>query len=162
MKFNTNPEFETKVEQMCNIVTKIDNDYLQAWADAGAYVMAMGGGWWIMLNDGQLWFKIHEDKMHLECIAVRDDDRKQGRGSRMMGYVTQFADETNTQVSLEVSMVTSGNYMGMHHPVVVMGQPKKNKIPVRSLPKWYQKFGFQKTEKYTEKKRSMIYTPKKK
>jgi len=159
--FDINPEFETETKQMCNIVTKIDNDYLQAWADAGAYVMSMKGDWWIMMNDGQIWLKIQEDKMHLECIAVSSDNRKQGRGSRMMGYITQFADETNTQVSLEVSVVTSGNFMGMSHPVVAMGQPKKNKIPVRSLPKWYEKFGFKKTEEYTEKKRAMLYTPKK-
>ena len=79
-----------------------------------------------------------------------------------MKIVTQFADETQTPVSLRVSVVTSGGYMGMPHPVVGHGQVTKNKIPVRSLPKWYAKFGFQKTEGYTEKKRTMLYTPKKK
>lgn len=161
MKFDLLPKFTTEVKHMCNLITKIDNVYLQAWADAGAFVMSTGKDFWIMTDMGQLWFKILEDKMHLECIAVRDDERKQGKGSELMKYVTQFADQTGVQVSLEVSKVTSGNYMGMSHPVVAMGQPRKNKIPVASLPKWYEKFGFKKTEGFTVKKRTMLYTPKK-
>jgi len=161
MKYNLKPKFKTELKTMCNVIVEIDNPYLQAWSDAGAYVMSHGGDYWIMTDIGQLWFKILEDKMHLECIAVVDTDRRQGNGGKLMGYITQLADETNTTLSLEVSIVTRGNYMGVVHPTVALGAAKLNKIPVRSLPKWYEKHGFKKTPQYTEKKRKMIYTPKK-
>lgn len=148
---------------MCNVIVEIDNPYLQAWADAGAYVMCTGNdGFWIMTNMGQLWFKIHEDAMYLECIAVKDTDRRQGNGSQLMKYVTDFSDQTGIPVTLQVSIVTKGGFMGMPHPVVALGEPKKNKIPVRSLPAWYEKFGFTKSPSYTEKKRTMNYQPKQK
>jgi len=44
-KYNLHPEFKTETKGFCNIVTKIDNDYLQAWADAGAYVMSQNEDW---------------------------------------------------------------------------------------------------------------------
>lgn len=160
-KLNTNPDFKTEVKSMCNCIVEIDNSYLQAFADAGAYVMATGkDGFWIMTGIGQLWLKIREDAMYLECIAVHQDERRQGHGTTLMGYVTQVADQTQISVVLEVSNVTSGGFMGMPHPVVALGEPKKNKIPLQSLPKWYEKRGFTKSPSYTEKKKEMIYTPK--
>jgi len=161
--FKLLPEFKTEVKcGMFNCIVEIENDYLQAWADAGAFVMATGGDYWIMTEFGQLWLKIRENEIHLECIAVMAEDRRQGKGRELMGYVTEISDETGTQVSLQVSDVTAGGYIGMPHPVVGHGQVKKDKIPVRSLPKWYESLGFKKTPEYTEKKRTMIYTPKKK
>ena len=159
-KQNTKPDFKTEVKLgMFNCIVEIDNTYLQVWADAGALVMSTGGSFWIMTNYGQLWFKIQEDSMHLECIAVLADDRRQGNGSKLMKLVTEFSDETGIKVSLEVSDVSNNTTMSSH-PVVGIGQKKKNKIPVASLPKWYQKFGFTKSPLYTAKKKEMIYTPK--
>ena len=161
-KLNTKPEFKTEVKSMCNCIVEIDNPYLQAFADAGAYVMATRqDGFWIMTSIGQLWLKIQEDTMYLECIAVADDQRRQGNGSKLMGYVTQISDETQIPVKLQVSIVTRGNFMGMTHPVVALGETKKNKIPLQSLPKWYEKLGFTKSPSYSAKKKEMIYTPKK-
>lgn len=160
-KLNTKPDFKTEVKMMCNAIVEIDNPFLQKLADAGAIVMSSGSkGFWVLTGVGQLWLKIHEEAMHLECIAVRDDERRQGNGSKLMNILVEIADETQIPITLEVSIVTSGNYMGIPHPVVGIGQSTKNKIPVRSLPKWYGKFGFQKTEGYTDKKRSMIYLPR--
>ena len=164
MKQELEPDFETKTMYgMFNGITKIDNAFLQKFADAGAVVMFNGWdtGFWIMTGMGQLWFKIQEDSMHLECIAVLSKERKQGKGSQLMELITQYSDETNIPVSLRVSVV-SNNSMMMPHPVVGHGMVKKDKIPVRSLPKWYQKFGFQKTDDYTEKNKTMLYTPKNK
>jgi ribosomal protein S18 acetylase RimI-like enzyme len=159
-KLNTKPDFKTEVKGcMFNCIVEIDNPYLQAWADAGAYVMSTGGDFWLMTGIGQLWFKIQEDSMRLECIAVHTDDRRQGNGSELMRLVTEFSDETGIKVSLEVSDVSNSTTMSPH-PVVGIGQKKKNKIPVASLPKWYQKFGFTKSPLYTAKKKEMIYTPK--
>lgn len=161
--YNLLPEFKTEIKGgLFNCIVEIENDYLQAWADAGAYVMCTGEDYWIMTDMGQLWFKIRENEMHLECIAVLADERRKGKGRQLMGYVTQIADQTNTQVSLEVSNVTAGGYCGMPHPVVGHGQVTKNKIPVRSLPKWYESIGFARTPEFTQKKRTMLYTPKKK
>lgn len=163
IKLNTKPEFKTEVKTMCNVIVEIDNPYLQAWADAGAYVMVTGvNGYWIMTSIGQLWLKINEDGMYLECIAVIDTERRQGNGSQLMKYVTDFSDQTGIPVALRVDNVSSGNYVGMPHPVVGIGQSKKNKIPVGSLPKWYEKFGFTKSPSYTVKKRDMSYQPKQK
>ena len=75
MKLNKNPEFDTEVKMMCNAIVKIENPYLQAWADAGAIVMC-SAGYWIMTKFGQLWFKIGEESMHLECISTYVDQRK--------------------------------------------------------------------------------------
>lgn len=159
-KQNTKPDFETEVKfGMFNCITKIDNPYLQAWADAGALVMSTAGDFWLMTSIGQLWFKIQEDSMHLECIAVQSEDRKSGKGTHLMELVTKFSDETGIKVSLEVSDVSNSTNMSPH-PVVAIGQKKKNKIPVASLPRWYQKFGFTKSPLYTAKKKEMIYTPK--
>lgn len=160
-KLNTNPDFKTEVKTMFNAIVQIDNPYLQAFADAGAYVMVTGkDGFWVMTGIGQLWLKIREDAMYLECIAVHQDDRRQGHGTALMGYITQIADQTQIPVVLEVSNVTSGGFMGMPHPVVAMGETKKNKIPLQSLPAWYEKRGFTKSPSYTAKKKEMIYTPK--
>lgn len=163
-KLNKEPDFKTEVKGgMFNCIVKIENPYLQAWADAGAFVMYNGrNDYWIMTALGQLWFKIEEESMHLECIAVRSEDRKQGKGSSLMQLVTQLSDETGIDISLEVMNVTHGNMMTSPHPVVGIGQQKKNKIPVGSLPKWYQKFGFTKSPSYTAKKKEMNYSPKKK
>lgn len=161
--FKLLPEFKTEVKLgMFNCIVEIENDYLQAWADAGALVIPTGKDYWIMTDVGQLWMKIRENEIHLECIAVMSEERRQGKGRMLMGYVTQIADETGTQVSLEVSDVTAGGYTAMSHPVVGHGKVKKDKIPLRSLPKWYESIGFNKTPEYTEKKRTMIYTPKNK
>ena len=161
-KYKLLPEFKTEVKGgIFNCIVEIENDYLQAWADAGAFVMSTGDDYWIMTDMGQLWFKIRENEIHLECIAVLVKERRQGKGRELMGNVTEIADQTNTLVSLSVSDVTAGGYIGMPHPVVGHGQVKKDKIPVISLPKWCVKFGFQKTEGYTEKSRTMLYTPKK-
>lgn len=161
-KLNTTPEFKTEVKSMCNCIVEIDNPYLQAWADAGAYVMSTGKeGFWIMTNIGQLWIKIQEDAMYLECVAVAEDQRRQGKGTQLMGYVTQIADETQIPIKLQVSIVTRGNFNGLTHPVVSLGEKNKNKIPLQSLPKWYEKFGFTKSPSYSANKKEMIYTPKK-
>jgi len=160
MKLDKKPEFKTETKMMFNAVTKIDNPYLQAWADAGAIVSLLGNDFWIVTNDCQLWFKIHEEAMHLECIAVYDDKRKQGVGSGMMEYVTKFSDQTGIPVTLCVSKVEASG-IGMPNPIVSIGMSKKDKIPVASLPKWYGKFGFEKTPEYTQKKKEMIYKPNK-
>ena len=161
-KLNTSPEFKTEIKMMFNAIVEIDNPFLQAFADAGGIVMATGkSGFWIMTGIGQLWMKIQEDSMLLECIAVASDERRQGHGTTLMGYVTQIADETQIPVKLEVAVVSGGGYIGMPHPVVALGQPKKNKIPVQSLPAWYEKRGFTKSPLYSAKKKEMIYTPKK-
>jgi ribosomal protein S18 acetylase RimI-like enzyme len=161
-KQNTKPEFKTERKGIFNVITEIDNAYLQAWADAGAYVMLSGGDYWIMTNHVQLLFKIQEDSMHLECISTYVDDRKQGHGSEMMKIAAEIADETNTILSLQVANVTGNGYNMGQHPVIGSGMNKKDKIPVGSLPKWYEKFGFTKSPSYTEKKRDMIYKPKNK
>jgi len=162
-KFNIEPEFKTKREAMFNIITEIDNDYLQAWVDAGAYVMFTGKeDFWIMTNFGQLLFRIRENHMHLECISVHADDRRQGNGSKLMKHAVDFADETGTTLTLEVANVTGNGYNMSQHPVISAGMTKKNKIPVKDLPKWYMGFGFRKHFNYTAKKKSMIYSPEKK
>jgi len=47
---------------MLRCIVEIDNVYLQAWADAGAFVMATGHSYWIMTDMGQLWLKIAEEE----------------------------------------------------------------------------------------------------
>ena len=160
MKLNKEPKLRIETKMMCNAIVEIDNPYLQAWADTGAIVMLTGGDFWILTGLGQLLLKIHDESMHLECIAVRSDERRQGKGGTLMKYVVEISDETGIPVTLQVDDVSNGNMMTMPHPVVGVGQDKKNKIPVGSLTKWYEKFGFKKTDSYTTKKRSMIYTPK--
>ena len=161
-KLNLYPTFTTKVKQMFNCIETIDNPYLQAWVDAGAYVMSSGKtDYWIMTNSVQLLFKIHEDSMHLECIATYHEDRRKGHGSEMMEYITQFSNESGVPVTLKVANVTGNGWQMMQHTVISMGMVKTNKIPVQSLPKWYEKFGFIKSPSYSEKNKSMIYTPKK-
>ena len=161
MKLDKQPEFKTEPKMMFNAITEIDNPYLKAWVDAGAIVSLLGDDFWIVTNDCQIWFKIHDEAMHLECIAVYEDKRRQGIGSGMMKYVTKFSDETGIPVTLCVSKVSASGWIGMPNPVVGIGMVKKNKIPVASLPKWYEKHGFEKTPEYTQKKKEMIYTPKK-
>jgi len=161
MKLNKNPEFKTKQENMCNIIYEIDNTFLQALADAGAYVMLTGRDFWVLTGIGQLWLKIHDEAIHLECIAVNVDDRRQGNGSKLMDILVQCSDESGIPITLQVDNVSRGKgYSGASHPAVGCGQHKKNKIPVAALPKWYQKFGFQKTAEYTAKSKNMSYTPK--
>lgn len=163
MKLNLEPDFETEARSLFVVITKIDNAFLQAWIDAGAWVVYSGKeDYWIMTNHTHLLFKIHEEAMHLECISTFKDDRKQGHGSKMMKLTVECSEESGIPVTLQVANVTGNGYMMMQHNVIAMGQPKKDKIPVAALPKWYAKFGFTKSPSYTQKKRDMIYTPKKK
>lgn len=154
------PDFTTERKQMFNVITKIDNAYLQAWADKGAYVMLSDKHFWIMTNHVQLLFEIKEDSMLLECISTHSDDRKQGHGSEMMEIAVELADETNTVLSLQVANVTGNGLMMGQHPVIGAGMVKKNKILTSALPKWYEKFGFVKSPSYTAKTKDMHYTPK--
>jgi len=154
-------KFDTEVKMGCNAIVKINVPLLQGLADAGAIVMYNSGNdFWIMTGVGQLWLKTEEKGIHLECIAVYFEDRRQGKGGELMKILTEIADETNTHLSLRVSVVKNTT-MRMGHPVVGIGEKTKNKIPVGSLPKWYQKFGFVKSEGYTVKKRIMHREPKK-
>ena len=160
-KMNLNPELKEERKSLFCCITTIDNSYLQAWVDAGAYVMYSGNqDYWIATNHVQLLFRIQEDSMLLECISTFVDSRKQGHGSEIMKMVTQFADETDTNISLQAANVTGNGYNIMQHPVIDAGRPRKNKIPVAALPKWYLKFGFTKSPSYTAKKKEMIYKPK--
>lgn len=79
-----------------------------------------------------------------------------------MKFLTEIADKTNIPVTLQVAVVSSGGFIQRSHPVVALGETKKNKIPVQSLPKWYEKFGFTKSPSYTAKKKDMNYQPKQK
>ena len=163
MKLKLQPEFKTETKSIFNVIKTIENAYIQAWIDAGAWIMYSGReDYWIMTNHTHLLFKIQEDSMHLECISTHKDDRRQGHGGEMMKMVTYISDETNIPVTLQVANVTGNGYMMMQHSVIAMGQPKKDKVPVAALPKWYLKFGFTKSPSYTQKNRDMIYTPKKK
>jgi ribosomal protein S18 acetylase RimI-like enzyme len=157
------PDFTTERKGMFNIITKIDNPYLQAWADAGAYVMYTGSeDFWVMTNHVQFLFKIQEDSIHLECVATYVKSRKQGHGAEMMKFAVEMADQSGTKLSLQVANVTGNGYNMSQHTVIGIGMQKKDKIPVGSLPKWYAKFGFTKAASYTAKQRDMTYTPKKK
>ena len=161
MKLDKKPDFIVEQRMTFNAITEIDNAYLQKWVDAGAIVTVTDGDFWIVTNLGQLLFKIHDESMHLECISVADVDRGQGNGTKLMENVVMASDESGIPVSLKVANVTGNGYMMMQHPVISLGMSKKNKIPVRSLPKWYEKFGFKRTEEYTQKNKAMIYEPNK-
>jgi ribosomal protein S18 acetylase RimI-like enzyme len=162
-KLNLEPEFETERRSIFVVITTIENAFIQAWIDAGAWVIYSGKeDYWVMTNHTHLLFKIHEEAMHLECISTCKDDRKQGHGSEMMKLTVQCSEESGIPVTLQVANVTGNGYMMMQHSVIGMGMPKKDKIPVGSLPKWYEKFGFTKSPSYNQKNRDMIYTPKKK
>ena len=163
MKLNLEPEFETERKSIFVVITKIDNAFIQAWIDAGAWVVYSGKeDYWVMTNYTHLLFKIQEDAMHLECISTSKDDRKKGHGSEMMELTVKCSEDSGIPVTLQVANVTGNGYNMGQHSVIGMGMPKKDKIPVASLPKWYHKFGFTKSPSYTLKKRDMIYTPKKK
>jgi len=162
-KQNLKPEFTTERKGMFNLITKIDNPYLQAWADAGAYVMLTGDeDFWVMTNHVQFLFKIQEDSIHLECIATYVKYRGQGKGTEMMKFAVEMADQSGTTISLQAANVTGNGYNMGQHPVIGIGMQKKGKIPVAALTHWYQKFGFVKTSGYTAKQRDMTYTPKSK
>lgn len=161
MKFNKKPKFTTKFKQMHHTIKTIENDFLQAVADTGAFLTVTGNDYWMMTNIGHIWFKIEDESIHLECIAVRVENRRQGNGRTLMGYITSIADDTNTPVTLKVSTVGNKNNFTRSHMVVAIGEPKKNKIPVSQLTKWYESIGFVKTPEYTAKERNMIYSPKK-
>lgn len=158
---NKKPKFETESRNLFNVITSIDNEYLQKWVDAGAYVMSTGNEFWIMTNFVQLLFKIHDDSMHLECISVDSKNRRKGHGSKIMQNVIMASDESGIPVSLKVANVTGNGLSVMQHNVISQGMVTKNKIPVRSLPKWYEKFGFTKSPQYTQKNKEMIYKPNK-
>jgi ribosomal protein S18 acetylase RimI-like enzyme len=115
-----------------------------------------------MTNHVQVLFEIKEESMHLECISTYSEDRKKGHGSEIMNIAIELADETNTTVTLQVANVTGNGYNMGQHPVIGAGMNKKDKILTSALPRWYAKFGFTKSPSYTQKKRDMIYTPKKK
>lgn len=161
MKLTLFPEFQTQPKMGFNSVTKIDNPFLQALADAGAIVSnSSKEDWWVIACNAMMLFKIRENDMHLECISVPDIHRRQGEGGKAMRIITQLSDETGVPITLRTSNVTGNGWQMMQHPVIAMGMAKKNKIPVGSLPKWYEKFGFVKSPDYSQKEKNMIYTPK--
>ncbi|MEK6829767.1 MAG: hypothetical protein AABY15_06625 [Nanoarchaeota archaeon] len=161
MKLNLFPKFEAEPKMGFHSVTKIDNPFLQALADAGALVVVTSKeDYWVIACNAMLLFKIREEDMHLECISVPDIHRRQGEGSKAMKIMTQLSDETGVPITLRVSNVTGNGWMMMQHPVIAMGMAKKNKIPVGSLPKWYEKFGFERTPDFSPKEKNMIYKPK--
>lgn len=173
MKFDTFPDFKTEAKNFCNAIVEIDNPYLQEIVDMGGTLLNIGNSakssdFWLPTNWGHLWFKIMEDRMVLECISVPTEERKKGNGTKLMEIVTEVADKTGVPVQLEVAVVETGGFLGIQNVIVSVGMSKKDKIPVNKLPKWYEKFGFEKTKEYNKvckktgkKKKIMLYTPKK-
>lgn len=144
-KLNTKPNFTTEVNMMFNAVKTIDNAFLQGLVNLGAIVIADRTGFSVMAFNSYVFFLINEESVVLECISTPVDERGKGSGTKFLKVICEVAKATCTNITLRACDVTINSFM-MPPFAIAHGAKKKGKIPVKDLPKWYEKFGFEKVK----------------
>ena len=146
MKKRIVPHFEVKPSIMFNAITKIDDLYLQSLVNQGATIISERDGFTVMGYSSMAHLFIHEDCMTLECITTFVQERGKGSGTKLMNALTETADKMGVRLELRATKVST-NPLTMSIMAINIGSQTKGKIPVGQLPKWYEKFGFEKVGK---------------
>lgn len=165
-RFRLYPEATWTFHVIANKATTVNHPYLQALVKAKAHVCMMGGEWCVIGYSSLAMLHIYKDFINIECIATPQEFRGEGSASKLMEAFTIISNETGIPLRLRACNVTGHRWTGLpQHPVVAKAMQKKGKIPVRDLPKWYQKFGFTMVAQVFQKGKArgwnMLYTPKK-
>lgn len=120
------------------------------------------------VNDEVLYYVKYEinesGNFVIEMITGKPEYRKKGYGSQVMLKIIEASNKTNTIVELEIGVIGGSGLIGKNSPNNITGiisSNKKNKIPVKLLSRWYEKFGFVENGKNRDGNKLMIYTPNK-
>lgn len=136
------PSFTTEHRMMFNAIKKIDHPFLQKIVDAEAILVLLQGEFTVIADSSILLLFVYEDSVEIECISTYEEERKKGSATRVMQALCSFADDTDTVITLRTANVTGHGWLIPNHLAVAHGMMKKNKMPVRMLKKWYERFGF--------------------
>jgi hypothetical protein len=84
------------------------------------------------------------DKGHfvLDVITTPVDNRNQGHGTKVMTILKDISKTTNTPIELLVGVVKKNGIIKRHSLVGSHATQTKNKLPFKSLKKWYLNLGF--------------------
>lgn len=160
------PAAEWEFHWLFNKATSIDHPFLNEFVKIKAHVCIVMGEWVIIGYDSLAMVHVYKDFINLECIATPSEFRKQGSGTKLMKALVAVSDETGIPIRLRACLVTGHGWNGIpNHPVIQKAIDRKNKIPVRDLPKWCHKFGFVTIAQVFRKGKAhgwnMLYSPKK-
>ena len=155
-KFNGKvyPKATYKGGFLINAIETIDHPFLQGLIGLQATVGILQGEYTVLACDSLVLLFVYETHVEIECIATVEEERGKGSATKVMNAMCQVADETGTVLKLRTANVTGNGWAMAQHTVVANGRRKKGKIPVGSLPAWYEKFGFVKVEKVLRRGRS--------
>lgn len=138
------PDAEWKFHPLLSSATKVNHPFLQALVDIHAHVGIMMGDWTVLAYESLILLHVYRDFINLECIATPEEFRGRGSAGKCMKALVMVSDETGIPIRLRACNVTGGGWnMLPQHPVIAAGMKKKGKMPVRKLPEWYKKFGFE-------------------
>lgn len=136
------PKFETERVMMFNAIKKIDHPFLQAIVDANAVLILQQGEFTVIAECSILLLFVYDDSVEIECISTFEEERRKGSATKVMTALCAFADATDTVLTLRTANVTGHGWLLPNHLAVAHGMAKKNKMPVRMLKNWYERFGF--------------------
>lgn len=144
---NLIPKFTTKPKMMFNAIDKIDQPFLQGLIRLGGMIINECDGFTLFAFDSYAFFFVRENGIVLECLSTTSEHRKRGSGSKTLRIICEVAKTTDTPLSLRVTKVTKSGGQFITLPIAIeVGSKIKGKIPVRVLPSWYEKFGFERVE----------------
>jgi GNAT superfamily N-acetyltransferase len=130
-----------------NKIEKVEDNFLQIMIDEyKANVYPCGENTFMIA-----WLSFAEfipyspGRVELELIATSSEDRKKGYASRLLKVICEAADKTDTTITLRTANVRKG-FMGFKSFVHAMACVSKGKVSAAQLPKFYQKFGFEKNK----------------
>lgn len=159
------PEADWSFHPISNKATNIAHPFLNKFAEINGHVCVMMGEWVIIGYSSLAMVHIYKDFVNIECIATPQEFRREGSATKLMEAFIAVSDETGIPLRLRACNVTGHDWNGIaQHPVIAKAMQKKNKLPVRELPKWYQKFGFVIVAQVFRKGKAngwnMLYSPK--
>lgn len=138
------PDAEWEDGMMVSSAKNIKHPFLQAIVDCKAIVTIIQGEWTVLGAKSLILLHVYKNFINIECISTPEEFRGKGSASKCMRMLVAVSNKTNIPLRLRASNVTGHGWNGLpQHVVIAAGMRKKGKIPVRDLPKWYEKFGFE-------------------
>jgi GNAT superfamily N-acetyltransferase len=125
-------------------ILTVENPFLNALLKMGGFIIPGRNKVFGIFSLALAEFKIvSPTEVELELLTTPPDERGQGHAKKLMGAIIKAADDTGTTIRLRTANVAHG-MMGPTSPIHLIACQKAKKIPAKSLPKFYEKFGFEK------------------
>jgi hypothetical protein len=131
------------------IVVQSEHPFLQALVDANLNLCIADNQWTIMAENTIILFFVYTDHIYIQHIATYSQRRK-GHASALMQQFIAIANKTGTTLKLAcIDRVGIPGFIS-NHPVYQYTSGTENEIPMKDMPKWFERFGFVITAPYQD------------